>query len=187
MKSIREFPRPTNISGVRAWFGIVEQVSFAFSKIREMGAFRELLSLKEEFSWNEDRQRDFEGAKQQKADKEEEGVRLFRVGRTTAFVTDWSKEGLGFFLLQKLCSCNEIMPRCCNKGAIAINIGSRFCSQAERNYSAIKGELLGVTWALDKTKHWTLGYLGLRVFTDHKPLIGLVRQTDLETVTPILL
>ena len=55
VKSIRKFPRPTNISGVRAWLGLVEQVSFAFSKTREMGTFRELLSSKEELSWNEER------------------------------------------------------------------------------------------------------------------------------------
>ena len=40
VKSIREFPRPQNISGVQAWFGLVEQVSFAFTKTREKGALR---------------------------------------------------------------------------------------------------------------------------------------------------
>ena len=51
-------------------------------------------------------------------DEVKEGVRIFRVGQTTALVTDWSKEGLGFVLL------------------------------------------------------------GLRVFTDHKSPIGLVKQTN---------
>ena len=50
--SIREFPRPQNISWVWEWFGIVEQVYFAFKKTREIEAFRELLSSKKEFSWN---------------------------------------------------------------------------------------------------------------------------------------
>ena len=29
-------------------------------------------------------------------------------------------------------------------------------AQAENNYSAIEGELLGVTWALERTKFWSL-------------------------------
>ena len=106
VQSIREFPRPLNISGVQAWFGLLEQVSFA----REMGAFRDLLSSKEEFSWNETLQREFEAGRQTIADKVEEGVKLFQVGRPTALVTDWSKESLRYVLLQKQCSCSELSP-----------------------------------------------------------------------------
>ena len=32
LAAIKEFPRPTDITGVRSWFGLIEQVSFAFSK-----------------------------------------------------------------------------------------------------------------------------------------------------------
>ena len=80
----------------------MEQVSFAFKKIGEMGAFRELLSSKEKFSWNKDLQREYEGARQTIGDKVEEGVNLFKVGQTTALVTDWSKKHLGYILLQKI-------------------------------------------------------------------------------------
>ena len=72
-------------------------------------------------------------------------------------------------------------------GWIPVNIGSRFCSATERNYDVIKGELLGVAWALEKTRHWTLGCPWLLIFTDHKPLLGLLKQRDLEMVTPRLL
>ena len=65
-----------------------------------------------------------------------------------------------------------------------MNIGSRFCSATERNYDVIKGELLGLAWALEKTRHWTLGCPWLLIFTDHKPLLGLLKQRDLEMVTP---
>ena len=107
-------------------------------------------------------------------DKVEEGVKLFKVGQTRSLVTNMSKGGMGYVLLQKRCTCNELTPRCCSEGWTPVNIGSRFYSQAERNYSAIEGELLGVTWALEKTKHWTLRCHGLLVFTDHKPLLGLI-------------
>ena len=32
LKSILEFPRPKDISGIRSWFGLVEQVAWPFSK-----------------------------------------------------------------------------------------------------------------------------------------------------------
>ena len=35
VEAISKFPRPQNIKGVRAWFGLVEQVFFAFSKTKE--------------------------------------------------------------------------------------------------------------------------------------------------------
>ena len=37
---------------------------------------------------------------------------------------------------------------------------------------------------MDKTRHWTLGCPGLLIFTDHKLLLGLIKQRDLEAVTP---
>ena len=42
VEALRQFSRPQNITEVRAWFGLVEQVSFAFSKNKEMELFREL-------------------------------------------------------------------------------------------------------------------------------------------------
>ena len=36
LKAISEFPRPTDITGVRSFYGLVEQVAFAFSKTQLM-------------------------------------------------------------------------------------------------------------------------------------------------------
>ena len=55
--------RPTNITDICSFFGLVEQVSFAFSKTAVMAPFRELLSLKSEFAWTADLQVAFEEAK----------------------------------------------------------------------------------------------------------------------------
>ena len=58
--AIREFPRPTNLTGIRSLFGLMEQVSFAFSKTTFLEPFRNLLSNKEDFKWNQDLQNCFE-------------------------------------------------------------------------------------------------------------------------------
>ena len=53
VNSIKNFPRPTNISGVRGWFGLTEQVAYSFSKSDVMLPFRHLLSEKNDFFWGD--------------------------------------------------------------------------------------------------------------------------------------
>ena len=43
LKAIEEFPTPADITGIRSWFGLVNQVSYAFSLTDVMQPFRELL------------------------------------------------------------------------------------------------------------------------------------------------
>ena len=57
--NIRNFPTPTNISGVRAWFGLTEQVAYSFSKASVMLPFKHLLSKNVEFFWGEEKQKAF--------------------------------------------------------------------------------------------------------------------------------
>ena len=60
--------------------------------------------------------------------------------------------------------------------------GARFCTAAESRYHPIEGELLGVTWALEKTGYYTLGCTKLLVLVDHKPLIGLLTKRELGAI-----
>ena len=96
----------------------------------------------------------FEYAGQSIADKVVAGVKTFVLGRPTAVVTDRSKSGVGFVLLQKSCSCEVTTPLCCVDGWSPIYIESRFCSGSESMYSAVEAELLGLHWALAKTRFW---------------------------------
>ena len=63
LEAITEFPRPSNITDIRSFFGLVEQVAWAFSKTAVMAPFRELLAPKSEFLWTADLQHAFEEAK----------------------------------------------------------------------------------------------------------------------------
>ena len=62
-ESIRNFPAPKNITQARAFCGLVEQASYAFSKCADMSHFRHLLSPKTQFIWTEDLDREFGLAK----------------------------------------------------------------------------------------------------------------------------
>ena len=39
------------MTGIGSWYGLVEQVSFAFAKFALMEPFRELMSKKSEYVW----------------------------------------------------------------------------------------------------------------------------------------
>ena len=176
LRAIKDFPKPKNISGVRSFFGLVEQVSFAFSKTEVMAPFRQLLSPKTPFKWDDNLDQAFENGKREIIDKVIEGIQLFDLNRTTCLQVDWSKEGIGFLLLQQYCQCQKTTPRCCPDGWKLCYVNSRFLSDIESRYAPIEGELLAVTWSLKKTRHWVLGCPGLIVATDHKPLIGLFEK-----------
>ena len=45
-----------------------------------------------------------------------EGVERFDMKRKTCLATDWSYSGIGFFLMQKYCSCEKETQRCCKTG-----------------------------------------------------------------------
>ena len=112
MMTIIQFPCPKNLTDVRSWFGLVNQVSYAFSMADRMRPFRDLLKPDTHFEWTEELNELFEESKRVIADQIEKGVTIFDPAKTTCLATDWSKTGIGFWLLQKHCSCTYIKPFC---------------------------------------------------------------------------
>ena len=47
----------------------------------------------------------------------------------------------------------------------------------------MEGEALAVAWSLEQTRYFTLGCKDLTVMTDHKPLLGLFKNSSLEDIT----
>ena len=152
---------------------------YAFVKSTLMDPFRPLLKKNSEFAWSQDLQKAFDKAKLDIVALIKEGLKSFTLGAWTCVVTDWSQTGLGYVLWQKRCTCPTIHHNCCQGGWAMIQCGSRFCTGAESRYHPIKGELLGVPWALEKTAHYNLGCDKLLILFDHKPLLGLLTNRDL--------
>ena len=61
--------------------------------------------------------------------------------------------------------------------------GSRFTKDAESRYSATEGEALAVSWSLNHARMFTLGCTNLLVTTDHKPLLGILQDRNLASIT----
>ena len=90
-----------------------------------------------------------------------DGVASFDMELVTCLSPDYSKQGMGWILQQKRCSCDEIIPTCCDEGWKLVLAGVHFCNKAEENYSPIEGEATAVAKELQDTKYYTMGCIKL--------------------------
>ena len=163
--SIRNFPTPKNITEVRSWYGLINQVAYCFCKTETMAPFRHLLSPGTEFVWTDELEKSFVASKAKIIELIQEGVYSFDPKLITCLSTDYSKEGMGWMLQQKICSCEKISPTCCPTGWRLVLAGGAFCNQAEKNYSPIEGEATAIFKGLKDTKYYTLGCMNLYPLT----------------------
>ena len=183
LRAITEFPTPTNITDVRSWFGLLNQVSYAFSMAERMLPFRDLLKPAAPFRWDDNLDRLFEESKTVITTEIANGVKIFDKTKPTCLATDWSRDGIGFWLFQKHCLCSSTNLFCCRYGWKITLVGSRFTHPAESRYAPIEGEALAVADALDKARHFVLGCNNLVIAVDHKPLLKIFGDRSLDHIS----
>ena len=165
LDAIRNFPTPANITDVRSWFGLINQVSYTFAATERILSFRQLPKPGAPFVWDNDLNNLFKESKSVIIDEVEEGVRIFDKSKPTCLATDWSKTGIGYWLFQKHCRCPTNTPFCCRTG-----------------WKTIEGEALAVADALDKARFFVLGCSDLTFAVDHKPLLKVLGDRSLEDI-----
>ena len=106
-----------------------------------------------------------------------EGIQSFDITKKTCLRTDWSKDGIGYLLLQQHCNCNN--KNCCKDGWKLIYAGSQFTHKIESRYSPTEGEALAISWSLEHSKMFTSGCINLIVSTDHHSLVGVFGTKEL--------
>ena len=180
--AIRLFPTPSSLTDVRAWFGLTNQVSH-YAQLRDLVApMRPLLKKNAQFEWTDALNEAFEKSKVQIINAIKNGVEIFDKDRITCLSTDWSKSGIGYYLMQKHCSCNSDSPGCCGDGWRITLAGSRQLNPAETRYAPVEGEMLAVVWSLEQTRYFTQGCRNLLILTDHKPLLKLLGDRTLDEI-----
>ena len=182
--AIRTFPTPKSTKDIRSWFGLVNQVS-NYAQVRDyMTIFRPFLSPSYKFFWSPVLDKAFEESKELIIQSIREGVQIFDMTKPTCLRPDWSSRGIGYFLLQKHCTCSNSMslPNCCPNGWRITLAGSRFLSGAEKRYAAIEGEAMAIAWGLEQTRYFTQGCQNLVVVTDHKPLTKIFGDRTLDEI-----
>ena len=182
IEAIRNFPTPKNISDVRSWYGLINQVAYAFIKTEHMAPFRKLLSPATMFEWTEELDDAFRKSKEKIIELIVDGVKSFDPNLITCLSPDFSKQGMGWILQQKRCSCEKIKPTCCPDGWSLVLAGGKFCSKTEENYSPVEGEAMAVAKGLEDTKYYTLGCQNLYVATDHSSLVKILGDQSLADV-----
>ena len=180
--AIRLFPTPSNLTDVRAWFGLTNQVSH-YAQLRDLVApMRPMLKKHAQFEWTDALNKAFEESKVQIINAIKNGVEIFDKDRLTCLSTDWSKSGIGYYLMQKHCSCDLDSPGCCGDGWRITLAGSRHLNPAESRYAPVEGEMLAVVWSLEQTRYFTQGCRNLLILTDHKPLLKLLGDRTLDEI-----
>ena len=182
--AIKNFPTPTCPTDIRSWFGLINQVAYTFAQAQIMAPFRELMTKRamKDWYWDDALTDVFERSKNVIIDKIKDGVKAFEPGRTTCLTTDWSKNGIGFALLQKHCGCRDDNPACGDGHWKLVYAGSRFTKPAESRYAPIEGETLAVAYGLKQCKSFVMGCPNLIVAVDHKPLINILNNRALEKI-----
>ena len=130
LDAIRDFPSPVSTSDIRSWFGLVNQVG-NYAQLRDMMVpFKPFLSPRCQFSWSSEIEQAFQESKEAIIKAIQAGVQIFDMHRRTCLRPDWSRRGIGYFLLQQHCRCSSGIPGCCQGGWRITLAGSRFLSSA---------------------------------------------------------
>ena len=179
--SIEGFPVPKNITDLRSFFGLVNQVNYVLASSEALQTFRDLLKKDSKWYWDDVLSRTFEDTKKIIVEQIIDGIKSFEVNRPCALWTDWCKSGVGFSLFQKRCDCH-LDPTCCETGWKLVFANSRFTQDSEANYKPIEGEALALVYALKRSKMFVLGCPHVFIVTDHRPLVKIFGDKELDKI-----
>ena len=173
LTAIRDFPAPTNLTNMRSFFGLTNQIAaFSPDLKHALAPMQPLLKPKNKFQWLAEHQAAFEAVKFVLTNEDGPLLRHFDPNLPVTLTTDASRTGLGFLLTQTNKEGNTGLIQC----------GSRFLSRAEGNYAVVEIEAIAVQWAIIKCRHYLLG-TDFKVLTDHKPLVGVMNGRDIDSLS----
>ena len=124
-----------------------------------MCSFKPLLNPKTPFKWTEELQAKFEKSKAILAKVIEERVRIFNQYQKTCRSPDW--------LWKQHCKCPLDTPECCVERWKMTLAVSYFLWSPKQCYTLVEEKALAISWALENTKVFTLGFNNLQITTDH--------------------
>ena len=178
LEAITAFPRPSNISKLRGFLGLSNQlINFIPDLAALTNPLRQLLRKDAAFTWLDEHTAAFETIK--KTLTKSLSLNHFDPSMPTFLITDASRlNGLGFVLVQS------------HKGPTTpervIQCGSRCLNRCEKNYATIELECLAMAWALEKCEFFLKGMESFKLVTDHRPLVGIFKKPLSEIANPRL-
>ena len=166
--AIRGMAAPMNTTELRQYLGMINQLSKFTPNIVELTKpLRELLSKKNEWTWNEIHQKAFSKLKDEVSTQPV--LALYSPKLDTIVSAEASSYGIGAVLLQRLLD-RSVKP---------VSYASRSLTPTVQKYAQIEKEALGVTWACERFRDFLTG-LQFQIERDHKPLVPLLGSKNLE-------
>ena len=163
IKAIRDMEDPTNLTELRRFLGMTNQLGKFSDKIAEVSkALRDLLSTKNSWVWESPQKESFYALKKLLSSEEVVLAHYDREAETRVSA-DASSYGLGAVLEQKQKDQNW-------KPAA---YQSRSLTACDQRYAQIEKEALATTWTCERFNSYLLGKT-FEMQTDHKPLIYLL-------------
>ena len=163
VECVHSFPAPRTVRQVQAFLGLANYYrKFIPNFSAIVRPITNLLKKDVKFDWDTSCQKAFEEVKQCLVSPP---ILIYPdFSKPFNLTTDASNTALGAVLSQG--KVGEDKP---------IAYASRTLNKAERNYSTIEKELLGVVWAVRNFRCYLLGR-SFTIYTDHKPLKGILNR-----------
>ena len=172
IRAIKSFPKPSNITDLRSFLGLVNQLgSFSSDVAAAAEPLRQLLRPRNAWLWTPAHDQAFAAVKV--ALLSPPVLDFFDPLRRTVLETDAARSGgLGFCLRQLDNAGRWRLIQC----------GSRFLSETESRYAVIELELLALAWACRKCSIYLSGMQQFEVMTDHRPLIPILNSKSMADI-----
>jgi hypothetical protein len=169
-KAIREFPHQKNITDVRLFHGLCQQVgNFSIKVAESLKPLSPLLKKDLTWEWTTTHEKAF--LKAREALYETHDLAFYDQKWPTALHVDALRLfGLGFILKQKDANGSWRM----------VQAGSRYLSEAESRYAMIELECLGAAWAMQKCRQFIEGLPTFELVTNHKLLVPILNDHSLD-------
>ena len=173
ISAITAMSSPKDIHELRRFMGMVNQLGkFVPTLADSTEPLRGLLSNKNAWHWGPSQDKGFQHVKDLLTSSPI--LALYDVKLPTKVSADSSSYGLGAVITQEH-----------SEGWRPVAYASRTLTSAETRYAQIEKEALASTWACEKFEDYLLG-LKFTLETDHKPLVPLLGQKDIEQLPPRL-
>ena len=132
-----------------------------------MAPLSQLLRKDTAWTWHEAQKRAFEQVKHAIASSGT--LAFFDPNKPTVVASDASSYGVGGTIMQE------------HEGILKpVAYVSRTMTDTEKRYAQIEKELLAVVWCCEKFSKYLVGLDSFRIITDHKPLVPIINDKDLD-------